>query len=209
MFGRAVPQRLAHQREAPSGRTQRRDSLEQCPLTKVKGGVRGGRAHARGAILARRGSEHGENTPIRRKSSLFAGRRWKRISADSSATCGSLQPPRRAEPVTRVFERLRRGGALALGRVLHSRAPGPRGAISVAPHARLVTMSRGVASKIAALRKGRAASGRLLRGTTRRGLRSLSVGRGSNARSSVLARRKRCRSRQAAPGQEKRGIGHF
>jgi len=151
----------------------------------------------------------GESTPIRRKSSLFAGRRWKRISADSSATCGSLQPPRCAEPVTRVLGRLRRGGALALGRVLHSRAPGPRGAISVAPHARLVTMSRGVASKIAALRKGRAASGRSLRGTTRRGLRSLSVGRGSNARSSVLARRKRCRSRQAGSGPEKRGIGPF
>lgn len=70
-----------------------------------------GRARARGEILGARGSEAAEGTLIRRQSLLFAGRRRKRISADSSYGERTLQPSHRGGPATRVHERceMRRG----------------------------------------------------------------------------------------------------
>jgi len=103
LSGRPTAGCLAHQSEAPPGWSKRRDSLEQCPITKVKGGVRGSRARARGAILERRGSEMVESASARRKSAPFAGRRRKRVSAGSCATEGCLQPLRHGESATRVL----------------------------------------------------------------------------------------------------------
>jgi len=45
VFNRAATRRLARQSEAPLGRNKRRDPHKQCPhITKVTGGVKGGRA---------------------------------------------------------------------------------------------------------------------------------------------------------------------
>jgi len=200
MFGRAVPQRLAHQSEAPSGRTQRRDLLEQCLVTKVRGGVREG-----GPGREEQSSAHG--VPKRRKAPRFVcSRRSSRGGGESEsrpirqAVGGRLQPLHHGGPATRVLEgcETRRGlrqraemsrtRALAFVRVLCSRALGLRRATPVA-RASLVAVDLGLREENDWERP-----------------RSLSARTRIERSKGVLARRKRCRSRRAVPGSEKRGL---
>jgi hypothetical protein len=142
----------------------------------------------RGAILACRSSESVESTSTRRKSPLFAERRRKRVS---TGVCNAKESPAPSSrhPGDPGAREQRRGGELASVRVLRSRALDPR----------LTRLrSRGVAPHAAGY----------LGGAARRGPRSPSrtrIGRPLG----VLAHRKRCKSRQAAPGSEKRGIDPF
>jgi len=189
MSGRPISECLAHQSEAPAGWQRRRDVPLQCPLTKVAGGVGGGRVRARGAILGERSSRTVESTSTRRKSSLFAERRRKQVSAGSCAMNGVSSPFVTSSPVTRVLGSSDEEGSShsceAFTHELSTRAPRLR--------------SRRAWLFALLIREQR------IRGRDRGPF----LGRGSNARLSVLACRKRCRSRQAASGSEKRGIDPF
>jgi hypothetical protein len=200
MPDRAAARCLARQSEAPSGRIQRRDSLEQCPVTKVRGGVRGGG-------LACEEQSSAREVPRRRKAPRFVGsRRSSRGGGESESrpirptVGGRLQPLHRDGMATRVLERCERGGvsanarrchgtrALAFVRVLCSRALGLRRATPVAC-ALLVAVDLGLREENDSERP-----------------RSLSARTRIERSKGVLARRKRCRSRRAAPGSEKRGL---
>jgi hypothetical protein len=139
LSGRPTAGCLAHQSEAPPGRSKRRDSLEQCPITKVKGGVRGGRARARGAILGRgvpkwwkaprlvgsrcpsRGDGGSESRPVR-----------VRRKGVSSPSATASRRPGCSGATTRRGARLRASPSLARSR------PAPSNSGSPGKQARLV-----------------------------------------------------------------------
>jgi hypothetical protein len=138
-----------------------------------------------GEILVRRGSEAVKSTSTRRKSSPFAGRRRKRVSAEPCPMVGVSNPataPTRRPGCSGATTR--RGAHLRVSPSLACSRPAPP---------RLRSRRRG-SSRCSSTRT-RAATG---------------VGPRSPSRTmierspSVLARRKRCRSRQAASGPEKR-----
>jgi len=102
MSGRPTAGCLAHQSEAPPGWCERRDSLEQCPTTKVKGGVRGSRARAGEQSPAsgfRSGEKHLDSSEVAALRGATTEASLGRVVFDGAG----LQPLRRTNPATRVL----------------------------------------------------------------------------------------------------------
>lgn len=182
MSDRATPGCLAHQSEAPPGWIQRRDFLEQCSLAKARRGVRGSR------VRAEEQSSRVE-IPDRWKAPRFVGRhRSSRsdVGSESRLVCASRMGV--SSPFVVPFPRpgcsraaMRRGARIRASPSLTSSRPVPT-ATSVAESAALYAAE-------------------YLRSATGWGPRSPSRMRIERS-FGVLARRKRCRSRQAVLAQK-------
>jgi len=189
MSDRATPGCLAHQSEAPPGWIQRRDFLEQCSLAKVRSGVRGSR------VRAEEQSSRVE-IPDRWKAPRFVGsHRPSRgdVGSESRLVCA------RRTGVSSPF-------VVPFPRPGCSRATMRRGArIRASPS---LTSSRPVPARLRSQTARLFYAAEYLRSATGWGPRSPSRMRIERSLG-VLARRKRCRSRQAVPGSETRGIDPF
>jgi len=126
MSDRATPGCLAHQSEAPSGWMQRRDLLEQCSLTKVRSGVRGGR------VRAEEQSSRNE-IPDRWKAPRFVGRhRSSRSDVGSESRLVCARRTGVSSPFVMPFPRpgcsratMRRGARIRASPSLKSSRPVP------------------------------------------------------------------------------------
>jgi len=189
MSDRATPGCLAHQSEAPPGWIQRRDFLEQCSLAKVRSGVRGSR------VRAEEQSSRVE-IPDRWKAPRFVGsHRPSRgdVGSESWLVCA-----RRAGVSSPFVVPFPRPGCSRANDEEGRSHPCESFAHELSTRAQATPVANGAALYAA----------EYLRSATGWGPRSPSRMRTERSLG-VLARRKRCRSRQAVPGPETRGIDPF